>query len=454
MHQPDFHEILSNRVIKKTNLSQIISVLIVIAVFLLIGCSRENEQPSIKPIPDQTVAIDASRTIEILIADKDRNNMLTVTARSENPNIASVSINQIENTAFAKADLKIRGRKEGETFVTIVATDDSGQNNASVEHVFEVTVVEPEILVTVPEPLKASNLEFSVVTVTLVGLSINLNSENIPDEHVQYETTVPDTVEVSGIEGVTAISHSINDTTIQLDLYYDYSGFPTGTDLTFTVNPDALAEEYTGTPLTVKVPVIADLREEAYYRHIQGPWLWMIAPGGSIDNDNLADASDGVITEYDIAEYGVTEGEHFDNLEWTSGRLLNTTVCGLFLCSSDNVINVVREIGLTSYTQLTQYSAYALIYISSPTAQKDVLMGVGSDDSIKVWLNGVNIYTKDVRRRTTGIQNRFLVDLKQGDNVLLVKVCNQGSGGNDDWGMFYKIYLDPADYTTYIPMRK
>ena len=63
----------------------------------------------------------------------------------------------------------------------------------------------------------------------------------------------PDTVEVSGIEGVTAISHSINDTTIQLDLYYDYSGFPTGTDLTFTVNPDALAEEYTGTPLTVKV---------------------------------------------------------------------------------------------------------------------------------------------------------------------------------------------------------
>ena len=101
----------------------------------------------------------------------------------------------------------------------------------------------------------------------------------------------------------------------------------------------------------------------------------MIAPGGSIDNDNLATASDGVITEHDIAQYGVTEGEHFDNLEWTSGRLLNTTVCGLFLCSSDNVINVVREIGLTNYNQLTQYSAYALIYISVSNRSKGCIDG-------------------------------------------------------------------------------
>ena len=191
--------------------------------------------------------------------------------------------------------------------------------------------------------------------------------------------------------------------------------------------------------------------DESDYDHIEGPWLWMISPGGNLDKDNLSAASDGLITEQQIAQNGISEGEHFNKLQWTSGRLRPTTVCGIFLCSSDNVINVVREIGLTHSSQLTQYSAYALINIDSPRAQNDVLMGVGSDDSVKVWLNGEVAYRNNTRRRTTGIQNWFRVNLNAGNNLLLIKVCNQGSGGNDDWGMFFKIYLDPEDYTISIP---
>ena len=212
-------------------------------------------------------------------------------------------------------------------------------------------------------------------------------------------------------------------------------------------------------PIESKSPLFAllDVNPDVYidisvYDYIEGPWLWMIAPGGSITNDNLSAASDGVITEENIAQHGVNEGEHFNNLQWTSGRLLPTTVCGIFLCSSDNVINVVREIGLTSATQLTQYSAYALINIYSPTAQNEVMMGVGSDDSIRVWLNGAIVYTNNITRRTTGIQNRFHVNLNAGNNLLLVKVCNSGSWvGNDDWGMFFRIYLNPENYTVSLP---
>ena len=195
------------------------------------------------------------------------------------------------------------------------------------------------------------------------------------------------------------------------------------------------------------------------YDYIEGPWLWMIAPGGLLNTDNLAASSEGMITETQIAQNGVSEGDHFNSLQWTSGRLLPTRVCGIFLCSSDNVINVVRQIGLTDSKQLTQYSAYALINLFSPREQKNVLMGVGSDDSIKVWLNGEVVYINDTTRRTTRIQNRFRVDLNAGNNLLLIKVCNHGSWKhslwttNDDWGMFFKIYLDPADYTISLPMR-
>ena len=159
-----------------------------------------------------------------------------------------------------------------------------------------------------------------------------------------------------------------------------------------------------------------------------------------------------MITEAQIAQNGVNEGDHFDDLEWTSGRLLPTTVCGILLCSSDNVINVVKQIGLTNRDQLNYYSAYALINIRSPRDQNGVLMGVGSDDSIKVWLNGSVVYKNDTTRRTTGIQNRFDVNLNAGDNLLLVKVCNHGAVWvNNDWGMFFKLYLDTADYTVSLP---
>ena len=79
-------------------------------------------------------------------------------------------------------------------------------------------------------------------------------------------------------------------------------------------------------------------------------------------------------------------------------------------------------------------------------------MDVGCDDSIKVWLNGSVAYTNNIQRRTTGIQNRFHVDLNAGKNLLLIKVCNHGTlSGNDDWGMFFKIYLETQDYNISIP---
>lgn len=429
----------------KTNTFSVINFLILLTIVfggssVLIGCGS-NDQPFFETIDDQTLAIDARRTVEIHIRDSDKKDMHTVSASSANNRIATVVVNDRSIDPISIADFTIEGVAEGRTFITVSATDDSGENNATFDQEFMVTVVEPEIIVSTASPLKESTLDGSEVSLSVIGLTF--------DRHIQSSDVI-----ISGIEGVYSYPTRISDTEVQLKLSYDLCrGFSADSFLEFTMGPDAFEEEYNGVSLTAALSAISDLdlREDYYYDYIVGPWLWMIAPGGSIDLDNLSVASRGAITENQIARNGVSEGEQFNALKWTKGDLLPTTVCGIFLCSSDNVINVVREIGLTNSFQLTQYSAYAMINIASPRNHKNVLLGVGSDDSIKVWLNGSVIYSNNVRRRTTGIQNCFHVDLNAGNNLLLIKVCNQGSGGNDDWGMFFKIYLETRDYTISLP---
>ena len=428
--------------IKLAKVNLLILVLIFCSVsYVFTGCG-ENDQPFIETIDNQTIAIDAKRTLEIYIKDSDKKDMLTVRATSNNSKVATVSVSRRDLNTIGVADLTIESVTAGSTFVTVSATDDSGQDNDTAEMVFDVIVVEPELIVSTPSPLKESTLDTSVVTLNVIGLTF---TPHLTDASVN----------VSGIDGVNAYTTRISDTEANVNLSFNScQGIYADSLLNITVSPDAFEEDYNGLPFTAELPVVSDLdlREDSYYDHIVGPWLWMIAPGGDIDVDNLSVASKGVITERQIAQKGVSEGEHFNTLKWTSGHLLPTTVCGIFLCSSDNVINVVREIGLTNSFQLTQYSAYALINIFSPRDQKDVLMGVGSDDSIKVWLNGSVVYSNSIKRRTTGIQNCFHVNLNAGNNLLLVKVCNHGtSSGNDDWGMFFKIYLETEAYTISLP---
>ena len=185
------------------------------------------------------------------------------------------------------------------------------------------------------------------------------------------------------------------------------------------------------------------------YDYIRGPWLWMIAEGSDIDTDYLAAESGGALTEAQVAQNGVNEGDKLGELQWTPGHIQPSTHCGFFLCASNNVQHVVNATELSSVQNLSHHTAYAFINIVSPRDQNNVRMGVGSDDAVKIWLNGTVVYRKKISRRTTGIQNRFDTSLKAGNNILLVKVSEYS--GN--WGMFFKIYLDEADFTTSTAVR-
>ena len=183
--------------------------------------------------------------------------------------------------------------------------------------------------------------------------------------------------------------------------------------------------------------------------YIEGPWLWMIARGEKVDDDQLAVASKGKLTENLVAEYGVNEGDTVGQLRWTRGRIRPTVDCLIrdWFCNSDNINDVINEIGLSTDRRINYHTAYALINIVSPRDRKNVAMGVGSDDGVKVWLNGKVVHVNDVNRGTTGIQDLFRVDLRAGSNLLLVKVTDRFG----HWGMFFDIYLNETDFTTELP---
>ncbi|MCG9129842.1 hypothetical protein JT359_19805 [Candidatus Poribacteria bacterium] len=165
---------------------------------------------------------------------------------------------------------------------------------------------------------------------------------------------------------------------------------------------------------------------------ISGPWLWMIAPtdanqGGqaSTDIDSLDEASDGDVTEEEVAKKGAKEGDEVGNYEWTLGTLAN-----------DGDINaLVVSKGMDKNADLNDITSYALIVLETKKAQNGVSMGASSDDSIKIWLNGEVVHKNAVNRGRGGantFQDNFKVDLKKGNNLLMVKVSERGGG----WGMF------------------
>ena len=166
---------------------------------------------------------------------------------------------------------------------------------------------------------------------------------------------------------------------------------------------------------------------------ITGPWLWMIAPtepgqGGadSIDIDSLAAASGGAVTEAAVAANGANIGESVGNLVWTLAEIADT--------GGDNVTTVVNDIGFAQ-GDVDDHSSYALITLESATDQPGVRMYAGSDDAIKVWLNGAVVHKKAINRGAEDFKESFDVNLAAGDNLLLVKVGERDVA----WSMFIGI---------------
>lgn len=67
--------------------------------------------------------------------------------------------------------------------------------------------------------------------------------------------------------------------------------------------------------------------------------------------------------------------------------------------------------------------------------EQDLELSLGSDDALRVWLNGEEVLAKKVRRGAAADQEKPVVRLRAGENGLLMKVVNAGGGS----GFYFRV---------------
>ena len=175
---------------------------------------------------------------------------------------------------------------------------------------------------------------------------------------------------------------------------------------------------------------------------IEGPWLWVIVPGARLDNtDLLAKASKGKVTEVKVATFGATEGKSVGSSVWEVHTLSPT--------GGDNINEMTDALGWGSGSEVYDHVVYGSVTLESPREQ-DTTMLAGSDDEVKIWLNGEVVHYNPVLRGAGDFQDAFPVTLKGGTNVLLVAVDNRGHGGFSGFFGFAK----DTEYTVNHPDKK
>jgi len=167
---------------------------------------------------------------------------------------------------------------------------------------------------------------------------------------------------------------------------------------------------------------------------IEGPWLWITAPttGGlcgetATETDWLAEASSGDVTEQMIADNGAKGGSAVGEKVWTLGNIAPE--------GSNNMGDLMTEIGLGDEDNTV---AYGFTHLVSQGTQ-ETQMWVGSDDSIKVWLNGEVVWVNAVNRGAGDFQENFDITLNPGNNKLVVAVYECGGGWSGFFGLTKEI---------------
>ena len=172
---------------------------------------------------------------------------------------------------------------------------------------------------------------------------------------------------------------------------------------------------------------------------IEGPWLWAIVSAAGISSkDLLAQASNGAATEVKVATFGATEGKVIGSGKWRAHKLSPT--------GGDNLNQMTDALGWGSGSDIYDHVVYGSVTLESPRKQETTML-VGSDDEVKVWLNGEVVHFNSVIRGAGDYQDAFPVTLKKGTNVLLVAVSNLGHGAFSGFFGFAK----DTDYTINAP---
>ncbi|MBB13823.1 hypothetical protein CMK22_01065 [Candidatus Poribacteria bacterium] len=155
-------------------------------------------------------------------------------------------------------------------------------------------------------------------------------------------------------------------------------------------------------------------------------FLWMVAPSAKCGKDGtgtdwLAEASGGKVTEKAIATGGAREGNTVGKLKWTFGKIADT--------GGNNLNDLMVKLKLGS-GDINNAVSYGVTHLYGPGGKTN--LHTGSDDAIKVWLNGEVVQEVKQNRGAGNYQEKKEVTLKDGHNILMVAVYECGGG----WSQF------------------
>ena len=388
-------------------------------IAITVGTPANRVPVTVGTIPDRTLTQGgSSERVDVSGNFRDPDgDSLTYKASSDDAGVVSVSVSGAEITLTPKI--------AGHAVVTVTASD--GELTAT--QTISVSVTAGPVTPPVADQPVANRSPVSVGTISHRTLTVG-TSEQV-DVKGYFQDPDADTLTYK------ASSDNINVVSVDVS----------GSDVTLTpksvgrasVTVTASDGKLIATQ-TISVSVLNSLNK------ITGPWLWIIAPtevgrGGanSIDVDSLNAASGGAVTEASVAANGAKAGGTVGNYVWTLGEIAGA--------GRNNINDVINKIGLVDGRNpattaddmnVDDHSSYALITLQSTTARSNVTMRAGSDDAIKVWLNGQVVHKKRVNRGAADFQDSFKVNLRKGDNLLLVKVSERSGR----WSMFIGIETD------------
>lgn len=93
-------------------------------------------------------------------------------------------------------------------------------------------------------------------------------------------------------------------------------------------------------------------------------------------------------------------------------------------------VDLVKEFDDAEWT-----CAYALCWVTLDEGPKDVLLRVGSNDSLKVFLNGSEVWSKNLQRAALVDNDLIPVTLPKGTSTILLKVGQAAL----NWGFYFRI---------------
>ena len=180
---------------------------------------------------------------------------------------------------------------------------------------------------------------------------------------------------------------------------------------------------------------------------IEGPWLWMLVSGSDLSNffdgvDLLSQASNGAVTELEIATTGATIGSAVGENVWTPNKIAPNEY--------QNIAEMLRTTRI--WEKRTRDNViYGSIIIHSPREQKTTMF-TGATGEYKVWFNGEFLHEYGHSGVWgTDYQEFVPVTLKQGINVLLFGIYSRND--KNDWNVKsgYFGFAPDTEYTVLPP---